>query len=676
MASQQTHPSLTKIGKRFFADYPLLYFVLISLMVLALLVWQVMTRIDDFATHQRQIAATSVTGAANEIATLLFELRRSVNLFAYEQAELLHFLAQHPDDETRYALVEAKIYAYFPEVYAFTVTDGEGKVLIEDLPNLVQEVCQADIKNFINKDHKQDVYIHPTPDGYHIDIMVPLKLPEKDASGVFFISFLPKMFVRVLANSQAPGHQLMLLLQGMKNSLIEVTASGVRDTLERSYFLEPQELARIAYSINVPYTMWRLVDLPLSKLFINQKRWIWAQAITLFLVFLAASLLLLYFIKREEGRRTLAEQSLRESHGTLRALIECIGGSVYLKDLDGRYRMVNAAFASLSGKPASRVIGQADRDLFPQSSAQRFIKADEKVLQTGNKTTTEETDTTTEQICLVTRTVCRDDAGGISGVIGIRHDITDLKRAQEQLRQHEHELAHVDRLSIMGEMASNLAHELGQPLGAVVNYAQACLRMVCRGTYSVERLSLALQQTVEQAQRAGAIIHRIRDFVRKDRPQAECLNLTSLASETLEFVSSEARGKGVRVAVETTDNLPPVRADRIQIEQVLLNLIFNSIDAMQQARFKARFKARQVTIRFKALEGKVRVTVADTGPGLGKDVVEHIFEPFYTTKDKGMGMGLAICRSIIEAHSGRLWADSASGAVFHFTLPVDERRCE
>jgi signal transduction histidine kinase len=226
----------------------------------------------------------------------------------------------------------------------------------------------------------------------------------------------------------------------------------------------------------------------------------------------------------------------------------------------------------------------------------------------------------------------------------------------------------------MGEMASNLAHELGQPLGAVVNYAQACLRMVCRGSYNVERLSLALQQTVEQAQRAGAIIHRVRDFVRKDRARAECLNLTSLAGETLEFVSSEARGKGVRVAVETIDNLPPVRADRIQIEQVLLNLIFNSIDAMQQA----RSKARQVTIRFKALEGKVRVTVADTGPGLGKDVVEHIFEPFYTTKDKGMGMGLAICRSIIEAHSGRLWADSASGsgAVFHFTLPVDERRCE
>ncbi len=674
MAYQQTYPGLAHIGKRFFTDYPLLYFVLISLMVLALLVWQVMTRIEDFTTHQRQIAATSVTGAANEIATLLFELRRSVSLFAYEQAELLHYVAKHPEDDVQLALVEAKIYSYFPDVYAFTVTDDTGGVLVEDLPNLVQEVCQADIKNFINSGHKQGVYIHPTPDGYHFDIMVPLKAAGMDTPGVFFISFLPKMFVRVLANSQAPGHELMLLLQRDNKSLIEVTANGVRDVLERSYFLDPQELARIAYAVNVPYTLWRLVDLPLPNLLVNQKRWIWTQAITLFLVFLAASLLLLFFIKREESRRTLAEQSLRESHGTLRALIECIGGSVYLKDLDGRYRMVNAAFASLSGKPASGVIGQGDRDIFPLVSARRFIQADEEVLQTGEKTTTEETDTTTEQICLVTRTVCRDAAGGISGVIGIRHDITDLKRAQEQLRQHEHELAHVDRLSIMGEMASNLAHELGQPLGAVVNYAQACLRMVRRGTHSAERLSPALQQTVEQAQRAGAIIHRIRDFVRKDRPRAECLDLISLTRETLEFVSSEARSKGVKVAVEAVDDLLPVRADRIQIEQVLLNLIFNSFDAMRQT----QSQTRAVTIGFRSMEGKVRVTVADTGPGLGGGVMDRIFEPFYTTKDKGMGMGLAICRSIIEAHSGRLWADSenSAGAVFHFTLPVDEKRCK
>ncbi len=139
-------------------------------------------------------------------------------------------------------------------------------------------------------------------------------------------------------------------------------------------------------------------------------------------------------------------------------------------------------------------------------------------------------------------------------------------------------------------------------------------------------------------------------------------------------MSSEARSKGVNVAVEGVDELPPVRADRIQIEQVLLNLIFNSFDALQQA----QSKTRAVTIGFRPMEGKVRVTVADTGPGLGGGVMDRIFEPFYTTKEKGMGMGLAICRSIIEAHSGRLWADSenSAGAVFHFTLPVDEKRCK
>ncbi len=646
-------------------DYPLFYVLLILLMAAALLAWQAHSRVASFRASQEQVAIASVTGAANEIETLLSELRRSVGVFATEQAQLLRYLAGHPDDEGRFADLDDKIRRYFPEVFAFTVTDDSGRVLIEELPNLVGEACQRDIRRFATEGHRQQVRIHPQPDGYHFDIMVPLP----GQGGVFFISFKPSMLVRVLANSQAPGHWLLLVLRGDPTRLVEASAEGVRGAFERERFLQPWELQALEYSTPVEGSLWELVDIASPALLTEQRMQSWTQAGALFLVFMAASLSMLYLTRHEERRRSRAERSLRESHATLTAVIEGIADGVYMKDLNGCYRLVNSKFAQLVGTPVSDIVGRGDADLFPEGVASRFAQADEETVRSARVSTREENDEAREQTALVTRAPYYDAEGRVAGVIGIRHDITELKRVQEQVRRHERELAHVDRLSLMGELASSLAHELNQPLGAVVNYAQACLGMVRSAAGDRDKLITALQETVDQARRAGDIVHRIRDFVQKDNRWFRCLELSAVVNDVRDFIRAELRGKQVSMVIQIKGPLPKVLADRIQIEQVLLNLIFNAMEAMQAA----DTRHRRVTVTLRAVGGdRVQVTVSDNGPGIDAADAERLFRPFFSTKRQGMGMGLAISRSIIEAHSGRLWAEPGAerGAVFHFTLPA------
>jgi PAS domain S-box-containing protein len=646
-------------------DYPLFYVVLILLMAAALLAWQAHSRVASFRESQEQVAVASVTGAANEIETLLFELRRSVGVFAAEQAQLLGYLAEHPGDESRFADLNAKIRSYFPEVFAFTVADDAGVVLLEELPNLVGEACQRDIRRFATEGHRQGVRIHPQPDGYHFDIMAPLP----GQGGVFFISFKPNMLVRVLANSQAPGHWLLLVLQGDPARVVEASAEGVRGAFKREHFLQPWELEALKFATPVEGSLWNLLDIASPELLTEQRMQSWTQAGALLMVFIAASLSMLYLTRHEERRRSRAERSLRESHATLKAVIEGIADGVYMKDLDGRYRLVNSKFAQLVGAPVSEVVGRGDVDLFSEAVAIRFAHADEETIGSARVSTREETDEAREQTALVTRAPYYDAENRVAGVIGIRHDITELKQVQEQVRRHERELAHVDRLSLMGELASSLAHELNQPLGAVVNYAQACLGMVRSGGGDTDKVITALQETVDQARRAGDIIHRIRDFVQKDTRWFRCLALLAVVNDVRDFIRAELRGKHVSLVIQIKGPLPKVLADRIQIEQVLLNLIFNAMEAMQAA----DTAHRQIIIVLRALgSDKVQVTVSDNGPGIDAADAEGLFRPFFSTKSHGMGMGLAISRSIIEAHSGRLWAGPGAerGAVFHFTLPA------
>jgi len=255
--------------------------------------------------------------------------------------------------------------------------------------------------------------------------------------------------------------------------------------------------------------------------------------------------------------------------------------------------------------------------------------------------------------------------------VQIGADITDRKHIDEVNLQQQKRLEQTSRLITMGEMASSLAHELNQPLSAIANYCAGCVKRMQAGNYRFDDLLAAMQKAADQAERAGKIIRRMRDMVKKSDPIRIAISLEELVDEARAFADIEAQRTGTQIIVDIPENLPRIVVDRIMIEQVLLNLIKNGIEAMNDVPFeRRRLSIHAILVDERMLE----ITVTDQGHGLAEDDIEKIFAPFYTTKPEGMGIGLAICRSIIEFHQGRLWVEPRreGGTVFRFTVPIEE----
>lgn len=255
--------------------------------------------------------------------------------------------------------------------------------------------------------------------------------------------------------------------------------------------------------------------------------------------------------------------------------------------------------------------------------------------------------------------------------VGIIRDITERTRqrqAEIEVRQHRERLAHVGRISLMGEMAAGLAHELNQPLGAITNYAQAARRMLESGQ-GTDEVDEALGRISMQALRAGDVIRRLRAMIRKRDSEPSIVDVNGIVQDTLGLVEADARANAVRLRVELIPDPPPVRCDVVQIQQVLLNLVRNAIDAMRDD----EGQRRTIVIRTDAGDdGMVGIEVADTGPGLEPEHEFRLFTPFHTTKPDGLGLGLSISRSLVESHGGELQyrPNAPRGAVFRFTLPA------
>lgn len=263
-----------------------------------------------------------------------------------------------------------------------------------------------------------------------------------------------------------------------------------------------------------------------------------------------------------------------------------------------------------------------------------------------------------------------NDSGVLLGAINVLMDITDRKLAEEEQRQLRAALAKRGRLNFAGEMAAGIAHELNQPLTALVNYSEACVNLLRSGTASTDALIAAIEQIAEQGQRAAEIIRRLRALMRKAPLQRESMDLHALIRRAVDYMATatDACEERVRLRVELAESLPKVRVDPIQIQQVLVSLMRNSLEAMNDP----RIAHRELTIQAeRAADDSVTVTVRDTGCGFAEGVHELLFYPFFTTKPEGMGLGLPISASIVEAHGGRLWATADSGVStsFHFTVP-------
>jgi PAS domain S-box-containing protein len=264
-----------------------------------------------------------------------------------------------------------------------------------------------------------------------------------------------------------------------------------------------------------------------------------------------------------------------------------------------------------------------------------------------------------------------DAAGEFRGYRGTGSDVTASMRAQEanaRLRQLESDLAHMNRLSMMGELAASLAHEITQPIATARNNARAALNFLDRQPPDLDEVREALDCVVGDADRAGGIIGRIRDHIKKAPPRKHRFDLNEAISEVIVLAQSAIAANGISVQTRLSAGLAPVEGDRVQLQQVILNLVLNAIEAMAGVDKAARDLS--ISSEQSRTDG-ILVTVRDSGPGIDRDHVERVFDAFYTTKPSGMGMGLSICRSIIDAHGGRLWADAneTRGAAFRFNLP-------
>lgn len=381
----------------------------------------------------------------------------------------------------------------------------------------------------------------------------------------------------------------------------------------------------------------------------------------------------LWAVRRHIARRIRAEEALRAEHAFRKAMEDSLTVGMRARDLDGRVIYVNPAFCRMVGWSAEELVGRGPvmpywvpEDMERTEAVFRAVMAG-KAPPEGFELRFRRADGERFD-ALIYEAPLIDANGRHTGWMGSVLDITERKKAEELARQQQERLQQTARLITMGEMASTLAHELNQPLSAIASYCTGCLNRLRSGGFQGDELAVALDKLAGQAKRAGQIIRRVHDFVRKSEPNVAPCSLVRVVGDCVALMELDAKQQGVKLALDAADNLPMVMADRILLQQVIINLMRNGIEAMAGAPQAARELAVSVT----AADGVVLTRIRDRGCGISPENAEKLFSPFFTTKTEGMGMGLNICRSIIEHHQGRLWFEPApqGGTAFLFTLPV------
>ncbi|MGZ5010847.1 MAG: PAS domain-containing sensor histidine kinase [Methylobacter sp.] len=382
----------------------------------------------------------------------------------------------------------------------------------------------------------------------------------------------------------------------------------------------------------------------------------------------------------EIQQRKTAEDAFRESENKLAAILDSVEAFIYIKDCNYQYQYVNQPVRQLFGTTLNNIIGQSDNAFFDEAKAAKLREYDRRVIELGERITTEsiciDKNNSIAHAYFTVNHPLRHEDGSIYGLCGISTDISERKNREQQDRKHLDELAHVTRLGLMGEMASGIAHEVNQPLAAISSYTQVSLNLINIESPDMVKLTDVLHKTQQQALRAGRIIHRMREFVRTHSKHRTSIDINVLVHDAVGLCIAELKQNDIKVTFELENNLSPVYVDQIQIEQVLINLIRNSIEALQNLPAKQQ---RQLVISTSLkLNNSIQVRVTDNGSGIDTDEQQKILTPFYTTKADGMGMGLSISRSLIDAHEGTLGFNSepGKGATFYFTLPMQKKTDE
>lgn len=375
-------------------------------------------------------------------------------------------------------------------------------------------------------------------------------------------------------------------------------------------------------------------------------------------------------LRGSAGRVSQMLQDLEDREAHLQSILATVPSAMIVIDEHGVMQSFSAAAVRLFGWSAQEAVGRNVSMLMPSPYRDahdgyigRYLSTGERrIIGIGRVVVGERKDGSTFPMELA---VGEMQSGGRRFFTGFVQDVTERQTAERRLHNLQDELAHVSRLTALGEMASALAHELNQPLSATANYVKGCVRLLERETPDVQKLKSALEAAGEQTLRAGQIIRRLRNFVSKGDAEHRIESLPQLLEEAGALAMVGAKERGVKLRFRFEAGVDQVLADKVPVQQVVLNLMRNAIDAMETS------PERSLTVGTRpADDGMVEVFVADTGPGLAPEVADQLFRPFVTTKSTGMGVGLSISRTIVEAHGGRIWTEPnpAGGTVFRFTL--------
>jgi len=361
----------------------------------------------------------------------------------------------------------------------------------------------------------------------------------------------------------------------------------------------------------------------------------------------------------------------RHRQAQLQSILDTVPEAMIVIDDRGIMRSFSMTAEQLFGWSANEVIGKNVSILMPtpyrhehDAYLRRYLTTGERrIIGIGRIVVGERKDGSTFPMELA---VGEAQVGTDRFFTGFVRDLTERRSQERRMHELQSELVHVSRLTAMGEMASSLAHELNQPLSAITNYLRGAGTLLKSKQVDASRIRDVLDRSAEQALRAGDIIKRLREFVAKGETQQTIENPGVLLEEAAALALVGAKEQGVRVTLRCDRDVPDIVVDKVQIQQVALNLIRNAIEAMETV------SRRELTIAVKRQKDAALFSVTDTGTGIAPEIAQHLFEPFVTSKPNGMGVGLSICRTIIEAHGGRIVADSnkGGGTIFEFTIPL------
>ncbi len=379
----------------------------------------------------------------------------------------------------------------------------------------------------------------------------------------------------------------------------------------------------------------------------------------------------LWVLRRHAAHRMAVEEQLRREHAFRKAMEDSLDTGMRARNLEGEIIYVNPAFCRMVGLTAAELIGRrppmpywADRFLDETRALNDRVLAGEGPEQ-GFEMKVKHSDGTLLDV-LVHEAPLLDPHGRRIGWMASMVDITERKREAEAVRHQQERIEATAQLAAMGEMASSIAHELNQPLAAISSYCTGAANLARGGASSAEILP-ALEKAAEQAQRAGRVVHRVYGLARHDAARNERIPLAERVEAALALIEADLREQGIRVAI-AGDARPVVEGDPVLLEQVLFNLLRNAADSMRDTP-AAR---RRLELSIGIVDGYASLAVADAGCGIDPGIADKLFDPLFTTKKEGLGMGLAVCRSVVENHRGRLWFEPnpGGGTVFHLLLPL------